>query len=122
MGRPVIASESLARFVWHRKRLSQDGRVKPSQFMPGPDGCLSVFRVPDPSTEAVRNVGNVHFRSPPPIAHALVIAEQVTDMKLQLDPDDDPEGHVGIVGWPELKEERMLLATRLADAAVVTKY
>jgi hypothetical protein len=52
-------------------------------------------------------------------AWANIVAGVVFDVGLAIRPDNEPERHPAIIGWPAQKHEQMLLAQRLAEAATL---
>lgn len=48
-----------------------------------------------------------------------VLAGLVFDVGLDVRPDNVPERHAAIIGWPEQKDEQISLAQRLAEAATL---
>lgn len=48
-----------------------------------------------------------------------VVAGAVFDVGLDVRPDNVPERHAAIVGWPERKDEQLSLAQRLAAVATL---
>ena len=119
---PVSRGEDIARFVCHTSQLYSDGSgVKPGAYLPR-DGKTSIFRLEGLRVSEVRLVGAAHLRSPPPIAHAVSVAGSILDFGLMFDPNNDPERHADIVGWPVSKEEQKLLAVKIAGTAKLLRY
>ncbi len=50
---------------------------------------------------------------------AEVLASQVETAGLRLNPDNVPERHADIVGWPQAKDEQLSLAQELAEVAAL---
>jgi len=48
-----------------------------------------------------------------------VLAGVVFDVGLDVRPDNVPERHAAIIGWPEQKDEQISLAQQLAEAATL---
>ena len=48
-----------------------------------------------------------------------VLAGIVFDVGLDVRPDNVPERHAAIIGWPEQKDEQISLAQQLAEAATL---
>jgi hypothetical protein len=118
----VARDEDLARFVCHSSQLYADGSAaKPGAYLPR-DGRTSVFRIVGLEAEAVRALGTTHLRNPAPIAHAVSTAGTILDLGLELDPNNSPERHADIVGWPMRKEEQRLFAVKLAQGAKLVRY
>lgn len=118
----VEPDEPIARFVCdHHKLYFACDRVKPGAYLPK-DGKTSVYRVRGLDTDGVRRLGTDVLRRPPPLAHATCLGATVCSCPLRFDPDNTPERHANIVGWPERKDEQKLLALKLAKAATVFRY
>jgi len=118
----VGRNERIARFIGHRSLLYSDSeRAKPAAYMPR-SGMTSVFRVDGLRTEDVRHLGSRVLKKPPPIAHATCRGSAIYDCDLRFDPDNMPERHANIVGWPERKDHQKLLCIRLAACAEVCRY
>jgi hypothetical protein len=81
-----------------------------------------VFRIDGLSLQQVADLGATHLRDPRPFGHLRSRAEVILNIGLQLAPDNFPERHASIVGWPERKEEQKLLAIKLAAAATVVRH
>jgi hypothetical protein len=117
---PVERSETLARYIFSRRYL---GPVHPkaAAFMPPPDLKLSVFRIDDLSQVAVWAIGvsvgaesqrHLHGRGD-------IFASQVLASGLTTEPDNVPERHVSITGWPDDESKRLSIAQELANSAVL---
>jgi hypothetical protein len=48
-----------------------------------------------------------------------VLVGLVFDVGLDVHPDNVPERHAAIIGWPEQKDEQISLAQQLAEAATL---
>ena len=81
-----------------------------------------MFRIDGLDRSAVRSLGADHLKDPPPIAHAVSLASVVLGSGLRFDPDNTPERHANVVGWPPRKEEQKLLALKIVAGATVVRY
>ena len=115
----VEESEVLARFLPDSKMFSSNG-VRSTAFMPR-RGSVSVFRVTGMDEMRIRGIGAAVLSIKPPKARAEIVAERVYTAGLQLDPDNTPEFHANIVGWPPdtAKDEQKLLALQLAAVSTL---
>jgi hypothetical protein len=115
-------NESLARFLTSRTQFSRlTNRVKYSAFMPK-DGATSVFRISELDDQEIWELGDLHVASPPerPVrGYADLTVLDVRSLLLEVDPDDEPPRHAGIVNWPEEKESQKLVAIDLAAVAAL---
>ena len=121
---PVDEEEMLTRFIFYSKWYrSSDGSIKPLAFMPKPEtNDTSVFRhsgFTDPDSDlsrigeegARKRCCNYHGR-------ADIKAEYVYQQGLGIEPTETPEHHANIVGWPQDKNKRLIIATQLAANSV----
>lgn len=115
--------ETLTRFIFSDRHFSaQQRRVKPGAFLPSKHRLeTSVFRAIGLDLEEIRAIGE---RVGQPSNRTLkawgdVLASIVFDVGLNVRPDNVPERHAAIIGWPAQKDEQLSLAQRLAaDAAL----
>ncbi|HEU4559154.1 MAG TPA: hypothetical protein VFS20_14935 [Longimicrobium sp.] len=112
-------SELLARFLPDSKRFSGNG-VRSTAFMPR-HGTTSVFRIRGMDEARIRTIGMTVLPVKPPKARAEIPAGRVYDAGLKLEPDNNPEFHANITGWPPdtAKDEQKLLALKLASASAL---
>lgn len=100
----------------------RQGRVKPDAFLPSRDTLgTSVFRTVGLDRRDIRRIGDMVGG---PSGRTLkawgnVLAGLVFDVGLDVRPDNVPERHAAIIGWPEQKDEQISLAQRLAEAATL---
>lgn len=80
-----------------------------------------MFRVTGMDEARIRGIGSAVLTVKPPKARAEMLAERVYAVGLDLDPDDNPEFHANITGWPpdESKDKQKLLALELAQASAL---
>jgi hypothetical protein len=118
-------AENLTRFIFSTSHvnLGQQQRVKPGAFLPS-KGALetSVFRTVGLNAASVQTIGVMvgqwsggrNLK-----AWGDVSAGVVFDIGLDVRPDNDPERHAAIVGWPVHKDEQISLAQQLAAEALL---
>ncbi len=115
----VEETETLARYIFSRRYLGPV-RLKAAAFMPPSDLKLSAFRIDGLSEDAVWAIGvsvgaesqrHLHGRGD-------IFASQVLASGLTTEPDNVPERHVSITGWPHDASEQLSIAQELANAAV----
>lgn len=115
--------EPLARYLTQSKHYRlQDHSVKPKAFEPPSDLRLSVFRIDGLTIEEVWETGlaNVIARMSEPrnlYGIADIKASASRDVGLDIDPDNTPQRHACVVGWPEDKSKQMLIQHELAAKA-----
>jgi hypothetical protein len=112
----------LASFLTHSRQLYANGNAKLNLFLPRDGKRLSVFRIEGLTEVEVQRLGETHLKSPAPFGHADSLGATILDIGLGFDPDNTPERHAHIVGWPETKHEQRQLALRISSLAVVIKY
>lgn len=115
-------SEEKSPGFWSGHFSAKQGRVKPDAFLPSRESReTSVFRTVGLHPEEVRAIGD---RVGQPSSRTLkawgdVLAGVVFDVGLAVRPDNVPERHAAIIGWPGQKDEQLSLAQRLAASAAL---
>jgi hypothetical protein len=111
------SGEELTRFLFSKGHLSpKNNRVKPGGFLPSPDPLeTSVFRMIGLGRSEIQRLGEEvgRQREQPLRAWGNVLAGVVFDIGLQVRPDNRPERHAAIVGWPAEKHEQLSSAQQL---------
>jgi hypothetical protein len=115
--------EVLSRFIFSRNHFNREQRrVKADAFLPsrGPRET-SVFRTASLDRTRVREVGDAVGEASGRALRAWgdVVAGVVFSVGLNVRPDNVPERHAAIVGWPERKDEQISLAQQLAESATL---
>ena len=115
--------ETLSRFIYSASHFSSAlSRVKPGAFLPQRDTReTSVFRTIGLSRTDIQRIGEGGggVRSQGLKAWADVMARVVFDIGLDVRPDNVPERHAAIVGWPEEKDRQLSLAQQMAANAAL---
>lgn len=115
--------EVLSRFIFSKSHFSaRDHRVKLDAFLPVGDPLeTSVYRTERLDRPGIRRIGDTlgELRERTLEAWGDVLASEVFDVGLEVHPDNVPERHAAIIGWPDQKDEQMSLAQRLAAAATL---
>ena len=119
---PPGPREELSRYLLSRSQFSSmHQRVKYHAFLPEPRSMeTSVFRVRGRGADEIWDLGQRLVASPlgrPLRARADITTREVLEVGLAIHPDNRPERHATIRGWPEEKERQMILATELAAAS-----
>lgn len=94
--------------------------MKPAGFLPSPDPLeTSVFRVIGLGRSEIQRIGEDvgKLRQQALRAWGNVLTGTVFEIGLQVRPDNRPERHAAIVGWPGEKHEQLSLAQQLAESA-----
>ena len=122
LAKTVESTEPLARYLTSRSHyISAMQSVKPAAFLPPPDHRFSIFRIDGLTTEDVCQIGQreVISKMPGRTLHGFgdIVAQAFEDAKLTIVPDNIPARHASVVGWPEGKDEQMLIAIELAASA-----
>ncbi len=121
----IFLSEKIARYLFQKGHFTPStGRVKYGAFMPDSEIETSVSRTDNLSCNEIWEIGkNVAGKRVPTLKGRVdLIAWDVYDARLEVVPDPKEENprHANIVGWPKLKDEQILRATKLADSVRFT--
>ena len=117
--------EVLSRFIFSKSHFNlnpRQNRVKSDAFLPSRDSLeTSVFRTVELDRAEIRRIGDMVGEPSGRTLRAWgdVLADVVFDVGLDVRPDNIPERHAAIIGWPEQKDEQISLAQRLAEAATL---
>jgi hypothetical protein len=110
--------EPLARFLFNKSDFSRPTQsVRPRAFMPSAIGETSVFRVQSLSEAKIWEIGLTVVapgRTASLKGRAELRVEVPQSEGLQVTPVEAPERHAVIVGWPDEKDRRMIIAQVLA--------
>lgn len=119
--RELAADEQLARFLLQSNQFSATkGLVKRRAFTPTTKGQTSVYRIQGLQPEGIYRLGRRHVAPEPTktiYGWGTVLVRIVEAQGLSVVPDNRPPRHANIEGWPNDKDEQMLLAHELAAAA-----
>lgn len=123
----VDPSENISRFILQKKfwyRVADPpvkSRVKYAVFLPNPtNGETSVFRTSKMSDEKIWDIGDREIskkRGKPMLGRADITASIVISRNLQIIPNEPPERHANITGWPDEKSKQKMIALELAAEA-----
>lgn len=116
----LSADDLLARHALEKSHYRADGSVKPNAFRPAPDGSTSVFNITDLLHDEIVDIGNQYVAEPQNRelkGWSEVRVQSVTDCGLNLDPDNNPERHVNIIGWPEERPKQLEIQLELSKKA-----
>lgn len=117
---PLPDNGLLARHALEKSHYRADGTVKPNAFRPAPNGETSVFHITDLGHEAIEAIGNKYVAAPQGRklkGWSEITVKSVVDCGLILDPDNNPERHVTITGWPEERSEQLAIQMDLSKKA-----
>lgn len=118
--RPVDKSEPIVHYLYSRGEFGGE-RVKKNGFLPYPGRELSVFRIIGLNKTEVIELSLNARKDKRPKAYATLVANDVYNTNLALEPDNNPIRHANIVGWPNLKEDQIELAIVLALSSKLNK-
>ena len=118
----VRPDEPLSRYLLQTGYFSRhQRRIKPHAFLPEPSTrATSVFRTSGLIETEIWRIAEEHVSGPAGRTihgRADILVSQVEATGLCVDPDNVPERHAEIVGWPQEKHERLSLAQHLAAVA-----
>lgn len=95
-------------------------RVKGAAFLPAADKLTSTFHTTGLDAEAKWRLGDAHLAGRHFYGSGDVTVGDVRAVGLDVDPNYEPERHVGIWGWPNERQEQMSLAQQLAATATLS--
>lgn len=120
-------NEPLTRFLTSSSHFSKvNNRVKYGAFMPHPIHLdLSMFRIQNLTSREIWETGEEQVANPSGRTvhgRADIKAMRITKCGIQINPDDDPPGHVNVIGWPSEKSKQKAIAQELsANASLFLK-
>jgi hypothetical protein len=121
--KPVAASEALSRYLTVKNWVDRaKNRVKASAFMPGRDGCTSVYRKLGADDAKLWRIGAfVAAGSHKGVLHgmAVIAASDVQAVGLALKLGWLPSLHVDITSWPSKDEQKLIAELLAAKASLV---
>jgi len=119
----VSRDETVCKYQLEKHDVRNDGTLRYTALLPGPDGTRSVFRISGLSESDVWGMGLekvAQIRHLPLLGRFDLIAGVVYDQELRFAVDADLSSrHAEIVGWPEEKEKKRSIAQVLAAEATV---
>lgn len=120
----VKPDTSLGRFLTQHNHFSLTRHeVKFKAFMPPPDLKLSVFRIDGLYVREIWDLGNSVISQIDQKRRFYGIADIKVAIfereSLAIDPDNIPERHANIIGWPEDQEKQLSIAQILAAEAIL---
>jgi len=121
MNMPLQPFEFVARYVLFSRWVRNEGTIRPDAFMPADDGDTSVQRHINQTEDqiwargaavATQRALTLHGRAD--VQVAAIIAQE-----LYVDPNEPPENHANIRGWPAQVEKSLkkAKAQQIADAS-----
>lgn len=114
------SSLPLARFLTQSNHFNRGKSVvKQAAFNPPPSLRLSVFRIDGLNSKSVVQLSSKHILGKTLYGWAKLTEKNVQKNGLSLDLNEDPERHADIVGWPEDKDRRKIIALELANASTL---
>jgi hypothetical protein len=116
-------SETLSRFILKKDWIRADNTVRWNAFSPGRNGETSVFRTSGISDREIWDIGNrevAAIQRKLLLGRADITAFTVNKNGLEVMPQEPPERHANIVGWPEEREAQKQIAMELAAEAQLT--
>lgn len=122
---PIISpTEEITRYLLHKRQIiSTKNKVRYNVFLPDHNGETSVFRISTLGDEQIWKIGREIVADPQQKTvkgRADFAVARVYDVELSIDPDTTShELHANIVGWPEGRAEKKLIAIKLADKATL---
>jgi len=105
------------RFLTHKNHFAGN-RIRRNAFLPPPDLKLSVFFTGGLSDVEIWRLGEIHV-SKKLYGRAELTTADVKEVGLEIDPDNTPERHATVSGWPTQKSAQILYALKLAEKATL---
>ena len=119
--RAIADSDNLSRFALSSSVFaSTTGRVRGNLFLPASDGTTSVWVTTGLDDGGVWTIGRDEVATPqgkPLYGRADVFVQDVQRAGLAVVPDEPPERHTIITGWPPEKDRRKSFAELIAAHA-----
>lgn len=121
---PPDDAEPLSRFLLSTRHYEvKKMHVKTSAFLPEPNSLeTSVFRTLGLNSEEIWAIGEHHVAQPTGRTlhgRGQVLARAPRRLGLEVQPDNQPERHAVIAGWPPQKDKQLMLAIELAAEAAL---
>lgn len=116
---PVVPTELLARFVLFSRWIRSDQTVRADAFIPWPWPELSVTRHHGLSESELWQLGQAVAEQRPATLYGRsdVVAAEVMQRSLRIEPTRAPKNHANIVGWPADKPMQKMIAQEIAATA-----
>ena len=127
-GTPISERERISRFLVQSSHFAKSkAKVKVGAFMPPTSGKLSICRSEGLTEAEIWQIGlkYVASQSRSVKARADLLASDILSTgyngkNLAIDADGKPHiHHANIIGWPDERSQKLLLAIILADAAIL---
>ncbi|MBI4651268.1 hypothetical protein HY745_08300 [Candidatus Desantisbacteria bacterium] len=114
----ITTDEPLCRYLTSSSHFSQqNNRVKYSAFMPPSNLKLSIFRIVGLEENEIWEMGKKNISDKNLHGRAEISPMDINKAGLKIDPDNIPERHANIIGWPDEKSARQMAAIELASKA-----
>ncbi len=116
----VGQEENLARFILQKRHIRADNTVKYAAFFPNKNGETSVFRVSGITDNKIWSIGERDVASEQGrqiLGRADIKASIVISKELNIIPNEPPELHANITGWPDERSKQKEIALELASDA-----
>ncbi len=117
---PVDDDELLARFIRSKRHIREDRTVKQDAFIPHPHRDLSVIRHIGLNKDELWDIGRSIIDRL--LGRADIIALEVRNQELRIEPTATPRNHANISGWPPEKEAQKIIALELAAKALFVHH
>jgi len=118
----IAPEEEIARYILQSGHFkANQSRVTYSAYMPAFNGQTSVYRISGLTEPKIWEIGQqmvADKRQLPLKGRADLIASDILDENLNIEPETvTHQLHANIIGWPEKKHKRILVAKKLAEKA-----
>lgn len=121
---PPDDAEPLSRFLFSKRVYNVEKmRLRSTAFLPERISLeTSVFRTLGLNADEIWSIGEHHVAQPTGRAlhgRGEVLAQVPRRFGLKVRPDNQPERHAAIAGWPTEKHKQQMLALQLAEEATL---
>jgi len=118
---PIASEERLARFIFYRRHIRNDGSLRPDAFIPHPYPDLSVTRHLQLSQAQIWDIGHLVARQ---VGHTLqgradlaVAVFQRQKLQVVAAPVPENPNHANVIDWPPEKSAQKSIGQQIAEAA-----
>ncbi len=117
----IVSQEVVTRYIFSKSHYSAENRrVKYGAIMPKGDRA-SVYRTTNLNPSDIWDIGQRFVADPSQrtlYARGDILESDVLEVDLTIEPDTQIHLlHANIIGWPDYKAEKILIAKKLADKA-----
>ncbi len=117
-------NDRLAKYVFNKRKIKQDGRLRTGELVPREGEMLSMSKVSDLNPQDICLHGHQHVDNPEKnrihIGYGIFIKDSLDTLELDVIYDNNPIRHVS-VGFPGEPEKRREVGKALAEEMIVLR-